>query len=194
MCRVANHQTGLPRATSSLALNASRDGASTTSLGNLFQCITTLWVKKFLLISNWNLPCISLKPFPLVLSLSTHVNSHIPSWYGTILGLSEAAWCIRGTCQTGVDWKEQSLLDPEIQYPRGILEMKGFKIKCTLQSIPDEHSNSFWPTWPLYLFFELQGHFCFAFLGWLCFVYSPPHLKPQQVPDRAIYVNECTSD
>ena len=36
MCRVANHQTRLPRATSSLALNASRDGASTASLGNLF--------------------------------------------------------------------------------------------------------------------------------------------------------------
>jgi len=35
MCRVANHQTRLPRATSSLALNASRDGASTASLGNL---------------------------------------------------------------------------------------------------------------------------------------------------------------
>ena len=33
MCRVANHQTRLPRATSSLALNASRDGASTASLG-----------------------------------------------------------------------------------------------------------------------------------------------------------------
>jgi len=32
MCRVANQQTRLPRATSSLALNASRDGASTTSL------------------------------------------------------------------------------------------------------------------------------------------------------------------
>jgi len=31
MCRVANHQTRLPRATSSLALNAFRDGASTTS-------------------------------------------------------------------------------------------------------------------------------------------------------------------
>ena len=29
MCRVANHQTRLPRATSSLALNACRDGAST---------------------------------------------------------------------------------------------------------------------------------------------------------------------
>jgi len=33
MCRVANHQTRLPRATSSLALNACRDGACTTSLG-----------------------------------------------------------------------------------------------------------------------------------------------------------------
>jgi len=37
MCRVTNQQTRLPRATSSLALNASRDGASTASLGNLFQ-------------------------------------------------------------------------------------------------------------------------------------------------------------
>jgi len=35
MCRVANQLTRLPRATSSLALNASRDGASTASLGNL---------------------------------------------------------------------------------------------------------------------------------------------------------------
>jgi len=33
MCRVANHQTRLPRATSSLALNACRDGTSTASLG-----------------------------------------------------------------------------------------------------------------------------------------------------------------
>jgi len=71
MCRVANQQTRLPRATSSLALNASRAGASTASLGNLFQCVTTLCVKNFLLISNLNLPCPSLKLFPLVLSLST---------------------------------------------------------------------------------------------------------------------------
>ena len=75
MCRVANHQTRLPRATSSLAFNAPRDGASTASLGNLFQCVTTLGVKSYLLISNLNLPCPSLKPFPLVLSLSTLVNS-----------------------------------------------------------------------------------------------------------------------
>ena len=71
MCRVANHQTRLPRATSSLALNASRDGASTASLGNLFQCVTTLCLKNFLLISNLNLPCLSLRPLLLVLSLST---------------------------------------------------------------------------------------------------------------------------
>jgi len=48
MCRGTNHQNRMPRATVSLALNASRDGASTTSLGNLFQCVTTLCVKNFL--------------------------------------------------------------------------------------------------------------------------------------------------
>ena len=65
MCRVANHQKRLSRATSSLALNASTNGISTTSLGKL-QCVTTLQVKKILLISNRNLPCLSLKPFSLV--------------------------------------------------------------------------------------------------------------------------------
>ena len=81
MCRVTNQQTRLPRATSSPALNASRDGASTASLGNLFQCVSTLWLKNFLLISHLNLPCLSLRPFSLVLSLSTLVNSHLPSIY-----------------------------------------------------------------------------------------------------------------
>ena len=67
MCRVTNHQTRLPRATSSLALNVSRDGASTTSLGNQFQCITTLWVKNFLLITNLNLPSQlkTIPPYPI---------------------------------------------------------------------------------------------------------------------------------
>ena len=68
MCRVANHQTRLPRATSSLALNACRDGASTASLGNLFSA-SPPWVKNFFLISNLDFPCLSLKPFPLILSL-----------------------------------------------------------------------------------------------------------------------------
>jgi len=48
-------------------------------LGQPVQCVTTLWGKNFLLISNLNLPCLSLKPFPLVLSLSTLTNSHSPS-------------------------------------------------------------------------------------------------------------------
>jgi len=41
------NQTRLLRAPSNLALNVSRDGASTTSLGSLFQCLTTL-IKKLL--------------------------------------------------------------------------------------------------------------------------------------------------
>jgi len=65
MCRVANEQTRLPRATSSLALNVSSNGASTTFLGNLFQCITTLCVKNFLLISNLNLLCLREEEWPL---------------------------------------------------------------------------------------------------------------------------------
>ena len=48
-------------------------------LGQLFQCVTTLCVKNFLLISNLNLPCLSLKSLPLVLSLPTIVKSHSPS-------------------------------------------------------------------------------------------------------------------
>jgi len=77
MCRVASQQTRLPRATSSLALNASRDGASTASLGNLFSASPPSGWKNFLLISHLNLPCLSLKSFPLVLSLSIHVNPYI---------------------------------------------------------------------------------------------------------------------
>jgi len=42
-------------------------------LGQPVQCVTTLWEKSFLLISNLNLPSLSFKPFPLVLSLSTLV-------------------------------------------------------------------------------------------------------------------------
>lgn len=41
---------------SSLILNASKDGTPIASLGNVFQCLTTLTVKYFLLISNLNFP------------------------------------------------------------------------------------------------------------------------------------------
>ena len=46
----------LPRAWSSLTLTVSRDGVSTISLGNMYQCFTTLTVKDFFSISNLNLP------------------------------------------------------------------------------------------------------------------------------------------
>ena len=46
----------VPKCPSRHFLNTSRDGDSTTSLGSLFQCLTTLPVKKFFLISNLNLP------------------------------------------------------------------------------------------------------------------------------------------
>ena len=41
------------------------------------------YVKNFLLVSNLNLLCLGLKPFPLVLSLSTLVNSHSTSYLYT---------------------------------------------------------------------------------------------------------------
>ncbi|KAK4827187.1 hypothetical protein QYF61_015149, partial [Mycteria americana] len=65
---VPSLETFKVRAPSNLTLNVSRDGASTTSLGNLFQCLTTLTVKNFFLKSSLNLPSLSLKPLLLVLS------------------------------------------------------------------------------------------------------------------------------
>ena len=44
----------------------SRDGDSTTFLGSLFRCSTTLLVKKFFLISDLNLPWHNLRPFLLI--------------------------------------------------------------------------------------------------------------------------------
>ena len=48
---VATYQIKLPRAPCSLALNTFRDTTSTTSLGSLCQCLTTLWVKNSFLTS-----------------------------------------------------------------------------------------------------------------------------------------------
>ena len=56
------------------------DGASTTSLGYLLQCLTTVIVKNVFLMSNLNLPSFSLKPLPLVLSLEALVKSLSPSF------------------------------------------------------------------------------------------------------------------
>lgn len=59
-----------PSATSTF-FNTSRAGDSTTSLGNLFRCLPFFSVKKIFLISSPNLPCYSLRPFPLILLLFT---------------------------------------------------------------------------------------------------------------------------
>ena len=48
-------------------LNTSRDADSTTSLDSLFQCLTTLSVKKSFQISSLNLPWCSLRPVTLSL-------------------------------------------------------------------------------------------------------------------------------
>jgi len=55
-------------------------GASTASLGNLLQCLTTLIVKNFFFIPSLNLPSFSLKPLPLVLSLHALVKSTSPAF------------------------------------------------------------------------------------------------------------------
>jgi len=43
-------------------------------LGQPVQCVTTLWVKNFFLISNLNLPCLSLKPFHMQRTRSSHIS------------------------------------------------------------------------------------------------------------------------
>ena len=88
-CRVAKHQTGLPRATSSLALNESRDGASNmwgklewrTSVG-LFSYSMKVYVRNKAggddshVIDNihnkFNSPCIYYLPASPALSLLIH--------------------------------------------------------------------------------------------------------------------------
>jgi len=80
MSRDIYHYIRLLRALSNLTLNVSRDGASTTSLGNPFQCFNTLMVKNLFLISTLNLPSFSLKPVALVLSQQALLKSLSPSF------------------------------------------------------------------------------------------------------------------
>ncbi|KAK4821962.1 hypothetical protein QYF61_004966 [Mycteria americana] len=64
---ISTPQRMLLRAPSSLALNVSRDGASTASLGNLFQCLTTLRFKAMTSCPITTHPCKkSLSNFPVL--------------------------------------------------------------------------------------------------------------------------------
>ena len=69
MVRYIFQQMRLPKASSSLTLNTSGDGTSTSSLGNLFQCLTTLIDQIQGINSSLNLPSFCLKLLRLVLSL-----------------------------------------------------------------------------------------------------------------------------
>jgi len=62
----------LHRTASRQVLNISREGESTTSLGNLFQGSVTLRGKKFFLLFRWDFLCFSLCLFPLVLVTGHH--------------------------------------------------------------------------------------------------------------------------
>ena len=77
-CRglVAPHQLRLPKIPSSLALGTSRDGAPTAQGSS---ARATFVAKNFHLAPNLDLLSFSLKPFPLVLSLSACVQSCSPS-------------------------------------------------------------------------------------------------------------------
>lgn len=57
-----------------MAFNTSSGGMSTTSLGNLSECLTTLTVKHLFLIANLNRVSFSSKPLPFVLLLHALAN------------------------------------------------------------------------------------------------------------------------
>lgn len=62
-----------------LSLETSKDGASVTSLGNLFHYLTVLMVEEFILISSPNLSCFNLCSLSVVFPQGTAVKSLAPS-------------------------------------------------------------------------------------------------------------------
>ena len=69
------------RAPSSPTLNISKDGTSTTSLGNLNQCLTTPIKKAFFLVSSLNLFFFSLEAYSLCPITQTQLKSLSPFLY-----------------------------------------------------------------------------------------------------------------
>lgn len=66
-------------------LNISRGGNSTTFLGSLLQCLTTLSGKKFFLISSVNFSWCNLRPFVHILLLGRRVHLALCSCQGAFL-------------------------------------------------------------------------------------------------------------
>lgn len=99
----------LDQLSSNLAFNTSRDGAPTTSLGNLCQCLITLRVKNSFLVSHLKLLPLSLKPFSLFLSLHAPVKSPSPSH----LQLPYRYWKTSTVCP----WSLLQAIQPQISQP-----------------------------------------------------------------------------
>jgi len=83
----------MPRTLPRWVLNISREGESTTPLGNLCQCSVTLKVTRFFLVFRWNFSCFSLCLLPLFLLLNDNVpqtqeQSHHPRDTGHLLNFS----------------------------------------------------------------------------------------------------------
>ena len=109
------HQPRLLQAPSNPALSTAREGAATTSLGNLGQGLTTLIIKDFFLIPNLNLPTFSLKPSPLVLSQPLSSSPAAPPGTGS---------CSKVSPQPSLLQAEQ----PQLSQP--FLPAEGFQPSC----------------------------------------------------------------
>lgn len=79
MGKDAFHQTELPKVPSNLSLITSGDGASTASLGSLFQCLSILIGHNSFFVSNLSLSGSSLKQVYPNLSLHSLIESLSPS-------------------------------------------------------------------------------------------------------------------
>jgi len=84
-CQRQGHLSRDPAAQS--ALNASSDGASTTALHNLFQCLTALITEHLVLMSGLNLPWFSSEPLPPVLALQAHGQKSLSVFLRMMVGL-----------------------------------------------------------------------------------------------------------
>ena len=147
---------------SSLALNTFRDGASPASLGILFQCLITLIINNFLLVSNLNLPFFSLKLLSLVLSLQDLVKCYSPSLhhFGNFLSFNYCMLTSRClVSRVSVHnkfWKRQTLLreTPVGQLKSETPEIISTAWKILILDYPLSSSNLL----PLFFLFFLMRH------------------------------------
>ncbi|PKU29536.1 zinc finger ccch domain-containing protein 11a [Limosa lapponica baueri] len=100
--RDTSHHTRVVKAPSNLALNPSRDGAATASLGNLGQGLTTLTAKNLYPRSHLNLPSSSLKPFFLIFPHPPDQESlpSFPWWLGFDFGTKQQQISVQPTCRS----------------------------------------------------------------------------------------------